>query len=300
MQFLAVGLVFGFLNFASAATVSITFDDFNINDSVLLTGEQRNEKILNALDAQDVHATLFVQVNYVESLSGKALLGQWDARGHQIANHTYSNLDYHSSEVSFEEFSQDFLKAEEQIKFLFNFEKLFRFPYFHEGPTSEKRDQIRAFLKYHRYQMGYVTIDTSDWYIDERMKKRLKENPKADLTGYREYFLQHIWERAIYYHILSKRVLGRDVRHTLLLHYNLLNALYLEDLIAMFKAKGWHLISSKRAFADPVFKMEPKIVPAGNSIIWALAKEGGLYRNALRDPAEGATYEKEAMDRLGL
>ena len=86
-----------------------------------------------------------------------------------------------------------------------------------------------------------------------------------------------MWERALYYDDLARKVLGRSVKHTILMHFNLLNALFLGDLLKMFKSKGWKLIDAEQAFKDPVFSAAPKIVPAGESIIWALAKETGKF-----------------------
>jgi hypothetical protein len=63
-----------------------------------------------------------------------------------------------------------------------------------------------------------------------------------------------------------------------------LNALFLGDLLDMFKSKGWKLTDAQEAFKDPVFQATPKIVPAGESIIWALAKEAGGFDNLLRYP----------------
>ena len=68
----------------------------------------------------------------------------------------------------------------------------------------------------------------------------------------------------------------------------------------MYKARGWKLIDAARAFQDPVFTSAPKIVPAGESLIWALAKESGKFDGALRYPGEDGEYEKEKMDQLGL
>jgi hypothetical protein len=112
--------------------------------------------------------------------------------------------------------------------------------------------------------------------------------------------LSHIWDRANFYGSLSKKVLGRSVKHTLLLHHNLLNALFLGDLLHMFESKGWHLIDAQEAFKDPVFSARPDIVPAGESIIWALAKESGKFEEYLRYPGECDKYEEHKMNQLGL
>jgi hypothetical protein len=44
----------------------------------------------------------------------------------------------------------------------------------------------------------------------------------------------------------------------------------------------------------------PKIVPAGESLIWALAKETGKFDKVLRYPGEDSEYENAKMDKLGL
>lgn len=275
---------------SQAAEVSITVDDLRTND----------RKILKALRAHNLQAALFVCGMRVDSPEGREILGAWSDDGHIIANHSYSHKYFHSKTVTLKDFEDDFLRNEPLITSLKGFRPLFRFPYLKEGDTREKRDGFREFLKARGYKMGYVTIDASDWYISDRLEKRLQQNPKADLTSFRDYYLRHIWDRARYYDSLAKRALGREIKHTLLIHDNLLNHLFLPDLLKMFKDKGWKLIDASEAFADPVFSATPDILPAGESIVWAIAKESGKFERELRYPAEDGRYEKEEMDRRGL
>jgi len=95
-------------------------------------------------------------------------------------------------------------------------------------------------------------------------------------------------------------LIGRTISHTILLHYTLLNSLFLDDVLSMFEAKGWKLISAQAAYQDPVFQNAPRTVPAGESLIWALAKESGKFEGKLRYPGEDSDYEKDKLDRLGL
>ena len=139
-----------------------------------------------------------------------------------------------------------------------------------------------------------------NWIVDQRLAARLQKDPHADVKPYRDFFLAHMWDRAKYYDWLARRVLGRPVKHTVLTHFNLLNGLFLGDLIEMFKAKGWQLIDAEEAFTDSVFRAQPKTVPAGESIVWALAKEKGTIARSLRYPAEDGEYENAKMDKLGL
>ncbi|HMC00399.1 MAG TPA: hypothetical protein VKN14_05095, partial [Flavobacteriaceae bacterium] len=145
-----------------------------------------------------------------------------------------------------------------------------------------------------------VTIDASDWYVSSRLTKRLKENLEVNVSGYRDYYIDHIYDRALFYDSLATQLTNRKIPHTLLLHHNLTSALFLDDLITHFKNKGWEVINANQAFKDSIYNNEPNTIPAGESLIWALAEQSGKYDDILRYPAEDSQYEKEAMDGLGL
>jgi peptidoglycan/xylan/chitin deacetylase (PgdA/CDA1 family) len=281
--------------------IAITIDDFNWNNSVRLSPDERNRAILQALRSHgDLKAALFVACRNAESDKGKELLREWDRAGHLIANHSFSHKYLHSKNVTADVFTADIARCDEIIRSYPRFQKLFRFPYLKEGDTAAKRDAVRAFLAQQGYRNGHVTIDASDWAVDDRLSARLTRDPAADVKPYRDFYLSHMWERAQYYDDLARKVLGRSIKHTILMHYNLLNALFLGDLLDMFKSKGWQLIDAQEAFKDPVFQAAPKIVPAGESIIWALAKETGKFEHLLRYPGEDSEYEKAKMNKLGL
>jgi peptidoglycan-N-acetylglucosamine deacetylase len=286
---------------SEAPQVAITIDDFNWRDTTRLTPDERNGAILAALAGHsNLKAAMFVCGKYIDNEQGKRLLDKWEQARHTIANHSYSHHYYHSPKVSFQTFADDLLKGEAVIKDFSHFKKLFRFPYLKEGDTIEKRDGMRAFLKDNGYRNGHVTIDASDWYVDDRLRKRLAKDPAARLSPYRDFYLSHLWDRAAFYDDLARKVVGRAIKHTLLIHHNLLNALFLGDALRMFRSKGWKLIDANQAYTDPVFDSAPKILPAGESLLWALAKETGRFENVLRYPGEDSVYEKEKMDKLGL
>lgn len=56
--------------------------------------------------------------------------------------------------------------------------------------------------------------------------------------------------------------------------------------------------SPMAAFSDPVYEMKPDILPAGEGIIWSLAKQGELP--VLRFPGEDSVYEEPRLRALGL
>ena len=95
-------------------------------------------------------------------------------------------------------------------------------------------------------------------------------------------------------------MLGKTIPHTLLIHFNLLNALFLGELLESLEKNVWQIIDADAAFNSHVFQLQPDIVPAGESLVWGLAKETGRFENLLRYPGEDDVYEKPILDRLGL
>lgn len=283
-----------------APQFSITMDDFFWQNAVKLTGAERNQAILETLRAHSIKAALFVIGRNIEDEQGKQLLASWDKAGHVIGNHTYSHRSFAAPESELNAYEADILRAEALLKDFSRFRKYFRFPALKEGETVAKRDGMRAFLAQHGYRTGHVTVDNSDWAIERRLTARLQKDPAADVKPYRDYYLEHMWTRADYYDKLARRVLGYQVKHTVLVHFNLLNALFLGDIIQMLKAKGWQPIDAEEAFTDPVFASKPKVLPAGESIVWSLAKEKGVIAKSLRYPAEDGDIENARMDKLGL
>ena len=290
-----------------APEIAFTFDDPTNEGGANLKWQEVNERMLAALSAHNIKSILFVVGKRVDSDSGRQLITAWDSAGHLIGNHSYWHLNFNRStdtdgfrKVSLADFEADALKNEQLILSYHNFTRLFRYPYFKEGDTVEKRDGMRAFLQEHGYRIGRATVDASDWAINARMVKRAEAQPHADLAGYRDFFLQHIWERAQFYDSLALRVLGRPVRHTVLLHHSPLNALFLGDLIAMFRNKGWKPVDAEYAYKDEVYDRQPRILPAGEGLIWALAKESGKFEKELRYPGEDDVYENPRMDALHL
>lgn len=68
----------------------------------------------------------------------------------------------------------------------------------------------------------------------------------------------------------------------------------------MFRSRGWGVIDAEEAFAGKVFTRQLDTAPAGQSLIWALAKETGKFETRLRYPGEDDVYEKPILDQLSL
>jgi hypothetical protein len=277
-------------------SIAITMDD--LNWMPLPNPTEINTRLLQAMRSHQARLALFVIGRNADNATGQALIQPWKQAGHLIGNHTYSHRNYDS--LTFEEFSADIVHADNVLASGLSTPRLFRFPLLKEGNTAAKRDRMREFLATHRYRNGYVTIDASDWYYDNRLRQRLATDAAFDANRFRQPYLDHLWDRAQFYDDLSTQVLGRSVPHTLLIHWNLLNSLFLADVLNMFHRRGWRIVNTSHAFRDPIFLRAPKTLPAGESLLWALAKETGKFEDILRYPGEDDVYEKPKLDRLGL
>ena len=125
-----------------------------------------------------------------------------------------------------------------------------------------------------------------------------QEKDQASLDKLKQAYIFHLLDRAQYYDGLALQTLGRSPKHILLLHVRAINAAWLEDIIDGFKKQGWKFIDSHTAYQDPIYKIQPQTLPAGESIIWNIAQIYGVEK--LRYPAEEAAYEYPHLQKFGL
>jgi peptidoglycan/xylan/chitin deacetylase (PgdA/CDA1 family) len=280
--------------------ISFTFDDGDTSSYPNYPLKKWNARLLKTLKKHELKAILYTHGKNKTNALGKYILTSWNKNGHLIGNHSFAHKNYSSEKATFEWFKQDFLKNDSLINAYDNYAKIYRFPYLKEGNTREKIDSARAFFQEQGYRNGYVTIDASDWYVNARLIKVLKTNNQADLNKFKEFYINHLYDRAMFYDSLATVLTGRKIAHTLLLHHNLAAALFLDDLILHFKVKGWTLVNADEALKDEIYNELPSTIPCGESIIWNKAKESGNFEHLLRYPPEDGEYEKEKMDKLGL
>ena len=282
--------------------VSFTFDDGSTSDISNFRFEEWNNMILTSLENETLKAVFFVTGSNKLNEKGKFLLKSWNDRGHRIANHSFTHLNFNSEKNTSALFEYELQRTDSIISEHDNSINLFRFPYLKEGSNKAKVDSIRNILSRNKYLNGYVTIDASDWYVNSRLIKRIREVgiEKTEVEKFKDFYLQHIIERAWYYEKLSYQMNNRHINHTLLLHHNLTSALFLDELIEKFKEEGWEVINADIAFQDKIFGQIPDADYAGESLIWSMAKQSGKYEQSLRYPAEDSRYEAPKMDELGL
>ena len=280
-----------------AQSVALSFDD-GFDPREQPQAASWNQAILNSLAKANIKSIFYAAGARVDSPAGLLLVKHWGLAGHGIGNHTYSHLDLNDPTTTVNAFISDIERSEALLQGMPGWTSRLRFPYLKEGNTAAKRDAMRAWLDAHHYESGAVSIDTSDWYYSQRYEGWRKAHAHTDPSAFRSAYLAHLWDRIKYYDALSHKLLNRHAKYVVLLHTNRINAEFLPDIIAMLRAKGWTIISPSEAYQDSLYAMKPAVLPAGESILWSLAKLAGFPN--LRYPAEDGVYEKPKLDRLGL
>lgn len=286
-----------------AQSLAFTFDDGpRLAEGPLMSPQQRNQAILAALAKHKVSAALFVTAgNGANRPEGYALAKAWGLAGHALGNHTMTHPDLHSDKLSLAQYEREILDCDAIVRTLPGYQKWFRYTFLRERNTPEKRDGMRAFLRQQGYRNAYVSLDTSDWRFDDKLGAVLENNPQADLAPIKRLYLAHVRQRALAYRALSQQLQGRDIAQVILLHHNLVNALWLDDVIAQFRDMGWTITTPAAAFADPVYQLTPERAAPGQSLLLSLGRTLGLGRfpggERLVDDGD---YEMAELKQLGL
>ncbi len=275
--------------------ISITMDDFNLGFDIRLSSPARNGAILAAFAAYKHKAAGFITGRFVDTELGRAIVQSWSDAGHLIGNHTWSHMN--STDVDAEIIKADILKNDEALSRFDGYEKILRFPYLAEGGTPEKVADYRAFMAKNGFSNAPVTIDSIDWFTTDRMEKRLRENAKADLAAYRDYYVKAVREISEQKHQLALRLGYKDLPHTLLVHHNVLNGLFLKDVMDALVADGWGFVDAKTALSHPLYALKPQTPNSGRSVLSVLAQEAGIDAQF---PEQYRGWGKETMESLGL
>lgn len=242
--------------------VAITIDDLVVGGRDLPDDrvQRMTTQLLAHLTAASAPALAFVNSAKLGEGAQRdariALLRQWTAAGVELGNHTHSHPSLQDTPLA--DYEADVLRGEPEIRLL-NAEKgwplrYFRHPYLRTGPTLAVRDAFNNFLIEHHYTVAPVTLDNSDWlfnfvYTDARSNKDY-----TLMTRVGAAYIQYMGDSLTFHEQATQKLMGRQIRHILLLHANELNADYLDDVIELYRARGYSFISLADALADDAYE----------------------------------------------
>jgi len=277
----------------AAREITFTFDDAPTPDSALMTGQERTERLIDVLIAAKVpDALFFVKADYINGDIQKRL-EQYAGAGFHLANHSYSHKS--ASELGTLDYPTDVYKAHLLLNSLKNFLPYHRFPYLHYGKDVEAITSLQQSLTELGYKDGYVTIDNFDWYISSLLTKAAEEKKTIDYDKARKLYVEMLYESIEFYDAIAKKSLGRSPQHVMLLHENDAAALFVGDLIANLRTKGWKIISPQQAYQDPIARNFPNIAFHKQGRVAAIANSKGIPESELRHVSENIEYIDKAF-----
>ncbi len=233
--------------------IALSFDDVPRGAGAFLTPDQRTVRLIAALHRAGVRqAVFFVNPGNIEKSDGGAdRIDAYVAAGHVIADHSWSHP--HLSAMTAEDYLADIDRAEAWLKGREGYRPWFRYPFLDEGQDdAAKRDALRAGLAERGLANGYVTAESSDWFIEQLTKEAVADGKAIDMAALRDLYVESHVEAAEYYDALARRTLGRSPAHVMLLHETDIAALFIDDLVAALRARGWTIITADQAYADPI------------------------------------------------
>lgn len=235
-----------------AKNIVLTIDDFPMGDGPLYSLEERTDLYLDALEKQDCPAVFFCIGSHCKEEISLSCLSKLSDKGHEIANHSMNH--WHLSSITLKDFEKEIKETETLLKPYSTFKKWFRYPFldygnqFLLGGSTRKAVQGFELLKRLQYKDAYVTINTFDWHLNERLKKAIAQGWHVNYDKLKEVYLSLINDWTDFYFELFETHLKKEFTHTFLLHANDLNALTLEDILVLLKKKGLNFVKGEEAF----------------------------------------------------
>lgn len=260
--------------------VAVTFDDLPGTHGDYEMLKYVTENLMAKLKSERVPTTGFVNEfklqTGAEGIRRTALLRQWLDNGHDLGNHSFSHVSIDRSTV--DQYAADVIRGEPAIKKLLTEKgkslKYYRHTQLRTGPTEEYRRRLAQLLKERGYTVAPVTVDNNDHIFAQAYSaaRRANDNALRQKIG-AEYL---IYMESVFHHFekLSVEFLGYEVKQTLLLHANELNADYFDRLAQMLKKRGYGFITLDEALSDKAYQLPEAQSKRGLSWLhrWMIAK----------------------------
>ena len=292
-------------NTAKHRTVAVTFDDLPVNSlrHDLASQGLITRKLLRAITKNRVPAIGFVNESKLLSARANderrvALLQMWLDAGLELGNHTFSHPDLHTTALDV--FKQDVVRGEEVTRRLLQAKgmtlRYFRHPFLHTGKSLETKEQFERFLSERGYRIAPVTIDNSEWIFARAYDNTMQRGDKQLMNRIGQSYISYMEQKFAYFEQQSMALFGYEMRQTLLLHANALNADYFHALAQMMKKRGYNFITLDEALTDKAYSSPDTYAgPGGITWIhrWAITagKDDDFFKG---EPSTPAFVLKEA------
>jgi peptidoglycan/xylan/chitin deacetylase (PgdA/CDA1 family) len=264
--------------------IAVTIDDLPVvaKQSDLKTRQEITRKLLKHIKTARVPAIGFVNEGklYANEKRNEAeidLLRQWIDAGLELGNHTRSHMSLHANPL--EKYTENILTGETITKELLAAKgkqmRYFRHPYLFTGLNLETKQKLGEFLTEHNYTIAPVTIDNADWIFARAYDIAIEKSDKKLLKQIGAAYVPYLDAKMDYWERQSIKLFNRELKQTLLLHANSINADYFDDIAEMLKKRGYQFVTLENALTDEAYKLPDTFTKkAGISWLhrWALTK----------------------------
>jgi peptidoglycan/xylan/chitin deacetylase (PgdA/CDA1 family) len=287
-------------------SIAITIDDLPVvvKRGDLIKRQKITRQLLKHVTKAKVPAIGFVNENKLyqdgELVQSEVdLLRQWLDAGLELGNHTYSHNSL--NRIPLADYQADILKGEVVTKSLLNNKgmkmRYFRHPYLHTGLSLEIKKDLDAFLLKHQYTIAPVSIDNSDWAFSAAYDNAILKNDNKLKKKIGDAYIPYLEVKTDYWERQSVKLFNREIKQTLLLHANSINADYFDDVAKALKKRGYKFITLEEALTDEAYQLPDTFIKnAGISWLHRWALEKGR-ENILKDEPR---VPKFVMDAAGL
>ena len=257
--------------------IAVTFDDLPMNTKYLKDGTEwieQTQKLLNTIKKINIPAIGFVNesklyTNDVIDSSRLKALQLWVDADLELGNHTFSHPDYHNTDQQV--FFDDILKGEKISSELLSHKnkklEYFRHPYLHTGMSLEKKKELEDFLRDHKYTIAPVTIDNGEWIYARAYENAYNKNDLELMKQIGNEYVSYMIDKTIYFENQSIKLFGYELKQILLVHANMINADYFDELTEELLKHNYQFISLKETLKDSAYQSEDNFIGRGG-ISW--------------------------------
>ena len=238
----------------TALPIVVTFDNLPLNNTISLSGEEKKQKLLQALKGEQIEAAFFIVGEELDKKSaGQSTLEEIMGAGHRIANHSFTHP--HLTEIALEDYLADVMQCDKLINQLSLYRPWFRYPYLDigmnpppmEGASLEKAIGCAQTLKEKGIKNAYVTIDSYDWFLNTLLLKAIADGKSIDQKDLEAFYLDHLQKAIPKYLAINQS--KKFSAHVILFHSNAdITALCLPCIITMLRENGWQFAAPEKAF----------------------------------------------------
>ena len=264
----------------AAREVAVTFDDLPAPYGDLEDMRRITPKLLESLRRNGVPAVGFVNEAKLyrrgETDARIGLLRAWLDAGFELGNHTFSHINPQTAPLA--EYEEDVVRGETVTRMLLTERgmklRYFRHPFLFTGATPEYKRGLAEFLSARGYTVAPVTVDNNDYVFAKAYFDAKKRGDAGTAKRVADAYVPYMESVFDFFERLSAETFGREVRQTLLLHANELNADRFDELAAMLRRRGYKFVTLEEALRDPAYAEPDALYKNGVSWIhrWRAAK----------------------------